>query len=199
MTVIRKNEQVQFAPLLRFISIGFISSTLMLPNIGCSAASGKTDVDINWKLDEHGNPDFKPEDFEEAISVSKSRFGELSDIASVETSADARKFRQIIRWLPEFAADTPIKRAEWEQLNTRTARLEVEAQKPGFFGRERVQEFQAEIEGIAALVPPDKLYKKFDNDRKQSTHGATSAESATQTDSLAVSPAGSIEMKGNDR
>lgn len=128
---------------------------------GCSSG-GQADIDPAWILDEHGNPDFKPKNFEDAMADSKVRFGELASLPQAETSPEARKFRQIVRWLPEFAADTPIRRAGWEELKTRTERMEAAARKPGFFAQDRADAFEQEMKSIAALVPPDTLYRKLD-------------------------------------
>lgn len=135
---------------------------------GCSS-SDQADIDTAWTLDEHGNPDFKPADFEDAIAALKSSFGEVAAQQPTETSAQARKFRQVLRWLPEFAADTPILRAGWEDLAARTARLESAARQPGFFVQDRADEFRKELDAIAALIPPDLLYRKL-NSRSKHDH-----------------------------
>ncbi len=134
---------------------------------GCSS-SDQADIDPAWTLDEHGNPDFKPADFDDAISAMKSSFGEVAAQTPPETSAQARKFRQILRWLPEFAADTPILRAGWEDLAARAARLEAAARQPGFFVQDRADAFRQELDAIAALIPPDLLYRKLNS---RSKHG----------------------------
>ncbi len=178
---------------------------------GCSS-SDQADIDRAWQLDEHGNPDFKPADFDDAIASLKSSFGEVATQQSPETSAQARKFRQILRWLPEFAADTPILRAGWEDLAARTARLESAARQPGFFVQDRADAFRQDLDAMAAMIPPDPLYRKLnsrskhdhdeegkagESDSPESTHksGSQEAPRGNSAESEVKAP----ESKGDDR
>jgi len=127
---------------------------------GCSSGD-LADIDPAWVLDEHGNPDFKPADFDQAIGALKSTFGEVAALPTPESSAESRKFRQIIRWLPEYAADTPIQRAGWEDLAARAGRIESAARQPGFFAQDRAEAFRRELDALTALIPPDLVYRKY--------------------------------------
>ena len=152
---------ITFRPFSRPVREALTALVIAVSLCGCgSGTADQADIDPGWKLDEHGNPEFKPVDFEDAIGELKSRFGEIASLPAGESSGPARQFRQIVRWLPEFAADTPIRRAGWEDLAARTARMESAARLPGFFVPERAGDFRGEIEAIAALIPEDTLYRK---------------------------------------
>jgi hypothetical protein len=194
--------------LWRFLAVCFLG----LASFGGCSSSDQADIDPAWTLDEHGNPDFKPADFDDAIASLKSSFGEVAAQQSPETSAQARKFRQILRWLPEFAADTPILRAGWEDLAARTARLESAARQPGFFEQDRADAFRQDLDAMAALIPPDPLYRKL-NSRSKHDHAeegkageSHSPESPDKSDSQEA-PRGNTaetedkapESKGNER
>lgn len=173
---------------------------------GCDSGD-RAGFDPTWVLDEHGKPDFEPEDFEDAIKELKSRFGDVAAQPAPETSPPAAKFRQIVRWLPKFAADTPIRRAGWDELAQRCSRMEEAARQPGFFATDRIDTFRGEIDAIAALVPPDTLYRKLDAHTKPdptkpgegetgSGHGHAD-EAGHDTDTNTGEKA--TEPKGNDR
>lgn len=166
--------------------------------IGCSSG-GPADIDPAWKLDEHGNPDFKPKNFEDAVADSKARYGELARLPQAETTPEARKFRQIVRWLPEYAADTPIKRAGWEELKRRTERMEAAARIPGFFAQDQADAFEQEMKSIAALVPPDTLYRKLDT-REEPAHTGESETNETNSESKVADFENSApQSKGEER
>lgn len=192
----------------RFLAVCFFG----LACFGGCSSSDQADIDPAWQLDEHGNPDFKPADFDDAIASLKSSFGEVAAQQSPETSAQARKFRQILRWLPEFAADTPILRAGWEDLAARAARFESAARQPGFFVQDRADGFRQDLDAMAAMIPPDPLYRKL-NSRSKHDHaeedkadGKHSPEAPHGSDSQEA-PRGDAhetqekapDSKGNDR
>jgi hypothetical protein len=143
-----------------------LAAALVSLGLACSGCADGTraDIDSAWTLDEHGNPDFKPHDFDEAVAVLKSRFAAVAALPSPETTDAAMQFRQIIRWMPEFAADTPIRRTGWEQLADLCARMESAARAPGFFVADRADAFAKELETIAALAPPDLTYRRLKDD-----------------------------------
>jgi|GEM_PF-1002603 len=162
--------RTEFHGTSRHLSWRFLAVCLLgLACLGGCSPSDQPDIDPAWTLDEHGNPDFKPADFEDAIAALKSSFGEVAAQQSPETSAQARKFRQILRWLPEFAADTPILRAGWEDFAARATRFEAAARQPGFFVQDRVDTFRQELDAMAAMIPPDPLYRRL-NSRSKHDH-----------------------------
>lgn len=165
---------------------------------GCSTGD-QADIDPAWILDEHGNPDFKPKNFEDAMAASKSRYAELAKLPKPETTPEARKFRQIVRWLPDFAADTPIKRAGWEELKHRAERMEAAALKPGFFGQDRADAFDQEMKSIAALVPPDTLYRKLDSHEEAAQPGESETPESNSDGKVADSETSAPQSKGDER
>jgi hypothetical protein len=179
----------------RIVSASFLS----LACLGGCSSGGPSDIDPAWKLDEHGNPDFKPKNFEDAMADSKVRYGELATIPQAETSPEARKFRQIVRWLPEFAADTPIRRAGWEELKSRTERMEAAARKPGFFAQDRAEAFEQEMKSISALVPPDTLYRKLDAREEPAQAGESEANETSSVSNVAEVENSAPIPKGEER
>lgn len=172
---------------------------LFLASLGGCSPAGTPDFDPAWKLDEHGNPDFKPADFGDAVAVLKSSFGGVGKEAAPESSAAARKFRQILRWLPEFAADTPIRRAGWEDLAAQVARLESASRQPGFFTADRAEAFGRDLDALVALIPPDPLYKKLDSHATpEGTQPKPGAEGAT-SDASAGEPARETITEADNR
>ncbi len=165
---------------------------------GCAPAN-PPDIDPAWKLDEHGNPDFRPKDFEDAMAASKARYAALVELPKAEMTPEAKKFRQIVRWLPEFAADTPIKRAGWEDLKRRTDRMEAAARKPGFFAQDRADAFAVEMKAIAALIPPDTLYRKIDSREKPERPGESATNESSSDGNVAGFESSARQSKGEER
>ena len=165
---------------------------------GCSPGN-PPDIDPAWKLDEHGNPDFRPMDFEDAMAASKARYAALVELPKAEMTPEARKFRQIVRWLPEFAADTPIKRAGWEELKRRTDRMEAAARQPGFFAQDRMDAFAQEMQSIAALVPPDTLYRKLESREKPDQQGESATNETGSDRNIAGFESSAQPSKGEER
>lgn len=165
---------------------------------GCST-NDQADIDPAWKLDEHGIPDFKPKNFDDAIADSKARFAELAKLPKPESTPEARIFRQIVRWLPDFAADTPIRRAAWEELQRQTERLEAAARKPGFFGQDRADAFEQEMKSIAAMVPPDTLYRKLESREEPEQTSESGSHDAYSNGTVADTEEKPSQSKGEER
>uniref|UniRef100_A0A7C4LNY8 Uncharacterized protein n=1 Tax=Schlesneria paludicola TaxID=360056 RepID=A0A7C4LNY8_9PLAN len=70
----------------------------------------------------HVSPPHKPESFFSAVSQLPSRLDANREVSAA--SAARRELLDIIRWLPELAADTDLSRAEWEQVQRLTGDLE---------------------------------------------------------------------------
>lgn len=69
--------------------------------------------------EEHGIPPHKPHSFEEAVSEIERR-GRALIANSENPPTQVTEWFDILGWLPELAADTELKRADWEQA-VRTA------------------------------------------------------------------------------
>lgn len=121
---------------------------------GCSE---KSDVHLNfaWKLDEHGNPDFKPENYQDAITQLKIRFPKIIDQNGIDRSESVEQFQQIVRWLPEFAADTDIKRVDWEQIQMlcQTILLLTDTRQSTFFQSDQRNDFEGYVDQLSKLIP----------------------------------------------
>lgn len=172
---------------------------LGLASLGGCSSGDRPDIDPAWILDEHGNPDFKPMNFEDALANSKSRYAELAKLPKPESTPEARKFRQILRWLPDFAADTPIKRAGWEELKSRMIRMEAASREPGFFAQDRADAFDQEMQSIAALVPPDTLYRKLDSRDEAANSGESETHETNSGSNVAGFETSAPQSKGEQR
>jgi hypothetical protein len=68
--------------------------------------------------EEHGShaaPAHKPATFADAVTETGRRFGELAGPLSAEDRAKRLvELDDILRWLPELAGDTDLKRADWD-------------------------------------------------------------------------------------
>lgn len=130
-----------------------VSSTiLILPS--CSSRSGEP-LNMNWKLDEHGNPDFKPHDLADAMGQLKRRFSKIVLGNGVDRQSQIIEFQQIIRWLPDYAADTDIKREAWEQFFqiSNTMLMMAETGPTNFFREEQMKDLQSFIDRLNHLIP----------------------------------------------
>jgi len=99
---------------------------------------------------EHGIPDHKPKTFAEAIDSLESRWAER-DTWSDEA---ANEFLEIVSWLPEMAAQTDLKKPEWDEINAISRKLASQLEKQALsndqFRRsiKRLRELQAKAEKL---------------------------------------------------
>jgi hypothetical protein len=144
---------------LKIRSIRFVGHLLVLCALvaipsGCSEKPADN-LSVAWKLDEHGNPDFKPKNYQDAITQLKVRFPKIVDQGGLDRSESILQFQQIVRWLPEFAADTDIKRGDWEQIHMlcETILILAETRKSSFFQSEQRKDFEGFIDQLSKLIP----------------------------------------------
>ena len=144
---------------MKIRSIHFVGHLIVLCAMvaipgGCSEKSDDN-MSVAWKLDEHGNPDFKPKNYLDAISQLKVRFPKIVDQVGVDRSESILQFQQIVRWLPEFAADTDIKRGDWEQIHMlcQTILKLAETRKSSFFQSEQSKYFEDYMNQLSKLIP----------------------------------------------
>ncbi len=76
---------------------------------------------------EHHHPEHRPADFSAGVRAVRDR---LSQLTGPDGTADreglkkqAEELRDIIQWLPELAAETDLRRADWERVDAASRRL----------------------------------------------------------------------------
>lgn len=78
---------------------------------GCGTGSAPDEEDHG----SHAAPPHKPADFAAAVVETERRFVELTGPLSAEERAKRLvELDDILRWLPELAGNTDLKRADWE-------------------------------------------------------------------------------------
>ncbi len=89
---------------------------------GCALSSSTTEEGEDHL--EHHVPDHKPKRFALAIPEVDRRFHELALVTEVK-STDARwtELADIVRWLPELASDSDLRKADWDVVQQRAAEL----------------------------------------------------------------------------
>jgi len=137
-----------------WLSIEMCVSITIVISSGCSSRSGQQ-TNLVWKLDEHGNPEFKPHDLADAMEQLRSRFTKITSESGIDRQAQIMEFQQIIRWLPEYAADTDIKREAWEQFFqiSNTMLMMAESRPTHFFREEQTKDLQSFIDRLNHLIP----------------------------------------------
>jgi hypothetical protein len=78
---------------------------------GCGSGAATEEDDHG----SHASPAHKPASFADAVTETERRFGELAGPLSAEDRAKRLvELDDILRWLPELAGDTDLKRADWD-------------------------------------------------------------------------------------
>lgn len=115
-----------------------IASLALLFLSGCALRSSTDD----GRLEHHAAP-HHPSSFPAAVDELDRRFSELSTKPPLDVARDksAAELADIVRWLPELAADSDLKRADWETAN-RLA-LDLEKVLPGWLAANPEQKHAA--------------------------------------------------------
>lgn len=101
--------------LLRLLALAVL---LSLP--GCGAGGTNSEEDHG----KHVDPPHKPATFAMAVQEVEHRFDELArPLASDIRTNRLVELDDILRWLPQMAGDTDLRRADWDEVNGLTARL----------------------------------------------------------------------------
>lgn len=105
---------------------------------------------------EHVTPEHKPASYAGAVVQLQQRFAKALDGTLAEHHRTPRlaQLADIIRWLPEIAAESDLKKYDWEQVEQISQRLmawqtELSANQP--FSQEQRQEIERDLEALVAL------------------------------------------------
>ena len=78
---------------------------------------------------EHHIPEHRPPDFSSAVDQIVRRFGDLADMQSGSLPGTAvEELADIVRWLPEIAAESDMRRSAWEETDRLAEELTIELQ-----------------------------------------------------------------------
>jgi hypothetical protein len=134
-----------------FVSLGWWMLSLFLPfAVGCETGQPTQTSDDQRAVDEsregygHDRPPHKPDDLQNAVVEIERRWEALEE----RSTADAKRsppnapdrrvseLEDILIWLPELAAETDLRRAEWERVNSLSREL-LQFLKPYLSSTER--------------------------------------------------------------
>jgi hypothetical protein len=97
-----------------------------LSHAGCSAGT-TSHADGDDDHLEHHIPEHKPRDFADAVHQVRQRTRHIQDIAGDNDSGhlahELRELGDIIAWLPELAADSDMRKQEWDRVHRLTQEL----------------------------------------------------------------------------
>jgi hypothetical protein len=119
-------------------SLGLVLLLSALAAGGCvrseASASKQEGGDASaYAQQEHHVPPYKPKDLPGALKSLRGRCAELvKHRAQKESGSFTKEFQEaldIAGWLPEFAADTDLGRAEWDRVNEASNRLVAQLSK----------------------------------------------------------------------
>src|SRR6267378_2355946 len=75
----------------------------------------------------HHLPEHRPQSFTDAVRAVRSRLAKLSAEGAIENrqqfAREAQELRDIIQWLPELAAETDLRKADWDRVHSASRRL----------------------------------------------------------------------------
>lgn len=112
---------------------------------------------------EHGVPAYKPKTLVAAVRQLSPRWKHISlelNAGHVEhADADIEELLEMIRWLPELAADTDLKKADWDRVQQLSTKLETlvvaHRSTSGVSNSRDIDTLVAELQQLAeSTVPP---------------------------------------------
>ena len=139
--------------------------TFMMLAVGCSPTppapqSANPPEPAMTHEEEHGILPHKPHSFEEAVSEIESR-GRALIANSDKPPTQVTEWFDILGWLPELAADTELKRADWEQAVRIAKDFELwsDSWSPSSSGATapdpaRFESLIVELRQVLARIPP---------------------------------------------
>lgn len=158
-----------------------IASLAILISGGCALRTSTDD----GRLEHHAAP-HRPGSFPTAVDKLDRRFSDLATKPELDVAKDkpAAELADIIRWLPELAADSDLKRADWETAN-RLA-LELEKVLPGWLAANPEQKHAA-LTAVRASLGELRQLADRSNELQLPTGEPTTPAAATEHSSEADS------------
>ena len=109
--------------LCRMILFG---SFLLISGCGVLVTGSPEEDDHEDHHLEHHVPAHRPSDFTNAVDQIEERFKVMSQSANSESASStelAAEFSDILNWLPEIAADSDMRRKDWEEVDALSSQL----------------------------------------------------------------------------
>jgi len=110
----------------RSCSILLIISFTALYSSGCGPSTVSPTSAEEEHL-EHHIPAHKPATFTDAVEALRNRIRHVGDESAAgradHLAGDLSELRDIVDWLPELAADSDMRKADWDEVNALTAEL----------------------------------------------------------------------------
>ncbi len=76
---------------------------------------------------EHHFPEHRPQNFTDGVRAVRSRLAKLSAEGAAQNrqqfARQGQELRDIIQWLPELAAETDLRKADWDRVHAASRRL----------------------------------------------------------------------------
>lgn len=105
---------------------------------------------------EHVTPEHKPAGYTEATVQLRQRFTEVLDrkLDEHQRTQQLAELGDIIRWLPEIAAESDLKKPQWEQVEQISQRLgtwQTELSAHQSFAQEQRQEIEKDLQALETM------------------------------------------------
>lgn len=145
-----------------------VAAILMIGAMGVSGLTGCTSATADHH-DEHVMPAHKPGSLRDAVVALESRWGSMTSADQATESGTnegvttrKREFLDIVGWLLELAADTDLRRADWDAVAEAASRIERKlaptVDTPTVWKADRdVLADLAELRRLAEKVKPETL------------------------------------------
>ena len=105
---------------------------LLAQSSGCGSSAERTASTDPSDHDglEHHVPEHKPKTFGDAVHTLHTRLGmiqnSLGSGETAELTVELREFEDIVNWLPELAADSNMRKVQWDEVHEIAKRLQSE-------------------------------------------------------------------------
>lgn len=124
-----------------------VVATVLLSLAGCGGDSSEETGHVH-----HEFPAHRPANFKKAVSQIEKRARRLGKYGKRETEGFQRLV-DIIDWVPEMAADSDLKKADWETANAAAQRLHAKVTSETLDMRALESVVQEDLATLKALVP----------------------------------------------
>lgn len=101
----------------------------------------------------HEFPEHRPANLKEAVDALKLRSWELANRGGKIGSLEFGHFVDIIGWVPEMAADSDLKKADWESANTAAEHMKSSVLSRDLDIRKLEEVVADDLKTLEALVP----------------------------------------------
>jgi hypothetical protein len=104
-----------------------MAAALTLAQVGCQNQTASSHDD-HANAEEHDRPEHMPISLAASVPELRQRIAKLKNDGPRQEEtrqAQGRELRDIIRWLPELAGDSDLRKADWETVNEASHQLET--------------------------------------------------------------------------